>query len=169
MSSYPIEDIEGIGPAYAEKLKAAGIKTTEALLDRAKSPKDRKDLAAVTGIEEARILKWANHADLMRLKGVGKQFSELLEAAGVDTVKELATRRADNLHAKMIEVNTAKSLSGTVPSGSPFAGLRTSQLAPESASRHSPPTRQRWRNRSGSESVGFMLVPGIDAVRQPAR
>jgi predicted flap endonuclease-1-like 5' DNA nuclease len=123
MSSYPIEDIEGIGPVYAEKLKAAGIKTTEALLDRAKGPKDRKDLAAATGIEEVRILKWANHADLMRLKGVGKQFAELLEAAGVDTVKELRNRRADNLHAKMVEVNTAKGLSGTVPSEAQLAAL----------------------------------------------
>lgn len=127
--SYPIDDIEGIGSTFAGKLKTAGIKTTDDLLTQAKTPKGRKDLAALVGIDEARILKWANHADLMRLKGVGKQFSELLEAAGVDTVKELATRRADNLHAKMVEVNTAKGLSGTVPSETQLVDLITQAKA----------------------------------------
>ena len=130
--AYGIDEIEGIGAVFAGKLKAAGIKTTDDLLARAKTPKLRKELAAAVGIDDGRILKWANHADLMRLKGVGKQFSELLEAAGVDTVKELATRRADNLHAKMIEVNTAKGLSGTVPSETQLAGLiaQAKELAP---------------------------------------
>ena len=123
MSTYPIEEIEGIGPVYAEKLTAAGIKTTAQLLDAAKAPKGRKDLAATTGIDESRILKWTNHADLMRIKGIGKQFAELLEAAGVDTVKELKMRRADNLHAKLVEVNTAKGLSGQVPGESQLAGM----------------------------------------------
>lgn len=121
--SYAIEDIEGIGTLYAAKLKAVGIKTTDDLLEHAKTPGGRKDLAAQAGIDEARVLRWANHADLMRLKGVGKQFAELLEAAGVDTVKELATRRADNLHAKLVAVNTEKGLSGTVPSEGQLADL----------------------------------------------
>ncbi|MEI2384591.1 DUF4332 domain-containing protein [Breoghania sp. JC706] len=116
--SYPIADIEGIGPAYAEKLKAAGIATTEAYLERAKDPKGRKALAEETGIDASRILKWANMADLMRIKGVGEEYSELLEAAGVDTVKELKMRRPDNLAAKMAEVNEAKKLVRQVPSES---------------------------------------------------
>jgi predicted flap endonuclease-1-like 5' DNA nuclease len=96
-----IEKIEGIGPAFGANLQAAGIKTTEALLDKSKDPKGRKALAAETGIDESRILKWANMADLMRIKGVGEEYSELLEAAGVDTVKELKMRNAANLHAAM--------------------------------------------------------------------
>lgn len=114
--SYPIIDIEGIGPAFAEKLKTAGISTTGALLDAAKDPKGRKALAEKTGIDESRVLKWANMADLMRIKGVAEEYSELLEAAGVDTVKELKTRRADNLTAKMVEVNGTKKLVRQLPS-----------------------------------------------------
>ena len=113
--SYPIATIEGVGPAYAEKLKAAGIKTTEALLERAKDPKGRKAVAEETGIDESRILKWANMSDLMRIKGVGEEYSELLEAAGVDTVKELRNRKPANLHAKMVEVNEAKKLVRALP------------------------------------------------------
>ncbi|PTW55781.1 uncharacterized protein DUF4332 [Breoghania corrubedonensis] len=119
--SYPIAEIEGIGPTYAEKLKTAGIKTTDAYLDRAKDPKGRKALAEETGIESSRILKWANMADLMRIKGVGEEYSELLEAAGVDTVKELKMRRADNLAAKMAEVNETKKLVRQVPGESQVA------------------------------------------------
>lgn len=114
--SYPIIDIEGIGPIYAEKLKAAGITTTGSLLDAANDPKGRKALAEKTGLEEARILKWANMADLMRIKGVGEEYSELLEAAGVDTVKELKMRRADNLTARMAEINGTKKLVRQLPS-----------------------------------------------------
>lgn len=116
MSGYPIDRIEGIGPTYAEKLKAVGITSTAALLDRAKDPKGRKTLAEETGIDESRVLKWANMADLMRIAGVGEEYSELLEAAGVDTVKELKTRRADNLTAKMTEVNATRKLVRQVPS-----------------------------------------------------
>jgi predicted flap endonuclease-1-like 5' DNA nuclease len=114
--SYPIIDIEGIGPVYAEKLKAAGLTTTGALLEAAKDPKGRKAIAESTGIDESRVLKWANMADLMRIKGVGEEYSELLEAAGVDTVKELKMRRADNLAAKMAELNEAKKLVRQLPS-----------------------------------------------------
>lgn len=116
--AYKIDEIEGIGPAYAAKLNAAGIKTTDDLLDAAAAPAGRKDLAEKTGLPADRILKWANMADLMRIKGVGEEYSELLEAAGVDTVKELKMRRADNLTAKMAEVNEAKKLVRQVPSQS---------------------------------------------------
>ena len=116
--SYSIDEIEGIGPVYAEKLKAVGIRTTEAYLERAKDPKGRKALAEETGIDDKRILKWANMADLMRISGVGEEYSELLEAAGVDTVKELKHRVPANLHAKMKEVNEAKKLVRQLPSES---------------------------------------------------
>ena len=90
-------DVEGIGPVYAEKLKSAGAETTKDLLKLAKTPKARKKLAEAAGIGEALILKWANHADLMRIKGIGGESAELLEKVGVDTVKELAKRNPDNL------------------------------------------------------------------------
>ncbi len=115
MSSYPIAKIEGIGVSYAAKLAAVGITTTRGLLDRAREPKGRKVLAAETGVDEARILKWANMSDLMRVKGIGEEYSELLEAAGVDTVKELKTRKAENLAAKIAEVNAARKLVRAVP------------------------------------------------------
>ncbi|MBP2148274.1 DUF4332 domain-containing protein [Xanthobacter autotrophicus DSM 597] len=116
--SYPIIEIEGVGAVYAEKLKAAGITTTEGLLERAKSPKLRKELAAATGIDETRILKWANMADLMRIKGVGEEYSELLEAAGVDTVKELKARVPANLTKAMAEANAKRKLVRALPTES---------------------------------------------------
>jgi predicted flap endonuclease-1-like 5' DNA nuclease len=112
---YTIEHIEGIGPAFGAKLRAVGIASTTALLKAAAGPADRRQLAASTGIDSGRILVWANMADLMRIKGVGKQFAELLEAAGVDTVKELKTRNAGNLAARMAEVNAEKKLTRAVP------------------------------------------------------
>lgn len=116
-----IDEIEGIGPAYAEKLNAAGIKTTDDLLVKAGSAKGRAELAAATGISGGHILKWVNHADLMRIKGVGGQYAELLEAAGVDTVKELRHRNAENLAAKLAEVNETRKLTGNVPNASMVA------------------------------------------------
>ncbi|MDH3580805.1 MAG: DUF4332 domain-containing protein [Hyphomicrobiales bacterium] len=113
--SYSVIDVEGIGPAYAKKLKAVGVRTTGTLLKRAASPKGRKALAQETGINEKTILKWANMSDLMRIKGVGEEYSELLEAAGVDTVKELKQRRADNLAKAMAEANSKKKLVRVVP------------------------------------------------------
>lgn len=110
-----ISDIEGIGPAYAAKLETAGIKTVEKLLVVAGGKKGRQTLAESTGIDESRILSWVNMADLFRINGVGPQFSELLHAAGVDTIKELRTRNAANLHAKIVEVNTEKNLANAVP------------------------------------------------------
>ena len=113
--AYKIIDIEGIGAAYTEKLVAAGINTAEDLLKKCAAPAGRKALEEATGISGKLILTWTNHADLFRVKGVGPQFAELLEAAGVDTVKELKTRNAANLAAKMLEVNEAKHLVRRVP------------------------------------------------------
>ena len=106
--SYKIQEIQGIGPAYAEKLIAAGITTSDLLLEKGQTPKGRKELEEATGLNSKLILTWVNHADLFRVKGIGPQFAELLEAAGVDTVKELATRNAENLARKMLEVNEAE-------------------------------------------------------------
>lgn len=113
--AYKIDQIEGIGEVYARKLEALGVTTTEELLKRAATPKGREKLAEESGISQALILKWANHADLFRIKGVAGQFAELLEAAGVDTVKELRHRVAANLHAKLVEINDAKNLCNRVP------------------------------------------------------
>lgn len=117
-----IEDIEGVGPAYAEKLVAAGVKSVEKLLEVGGTKKGRQSLAESSGVDESKILKWVNHADLMRINGVGPQFAELLEAAGVDTVKELRGRRADNLAAKMAEVNEAKNLANRTPNEDMVSG-----------------------------------------------
>lgn len=113
--TYKIIDIEGIGAVYAEKLNAAGIITTDDLLEKCAAPAGRKALEAETGISGKLILTWTNHADLFRINGVGPQFAELLEASGVDTVKELKNRVAANLAAKMLEVNEAKKLVRRVP------------------------------------------------------
>ena len=114
--AYKIIDVEGIGEVYAKKLTEAGVKTVEELLDLCKLPAGRKKLEEETGINGKLILTWTNHADLMRINGVGPQFSELLEAAGVDTVKELKHRVAENLHAKLTEINEKKNLVNRVPS-----------------------------------------------------
>ena len=113
--AYKIIDIQGIGPVYAEKLIAVGIETVDQLLEKGCCPKGRKELEEKTGIRADLILTWVNHADLFRVKGVGPQFAELLEAAGVDTVKELRNRNAANLAAKMLEVNEAKHLTRRTP------------------------------------------------------
>ncbi|MEM3601322.1 MAG: DUF4332 domain-containing protein [Candidatus Bathyarchaeia archaeon] len=105
-----IEEIEGIGPAYAKKLAEAGIKTTDDLLAAGATPKGREELAAKTGISSKLILEWVNLADLFRIKGIGEEYSDLLEEAGVDTVVELAKRDPENLHAKILEVNEKKKL-----------------------------------------------------------
>nr|WP_321457740.1 DUF4332 domain-containing protein [uncultured Cohaesibacter sp.] len=115
MTSYPIAKIEGIGPTYAEKLSAVGITNTKKYLEKAKDPAGRKALEEETGIDHARILKWANMADLMRIKGVGEEYSELLEVAGVDTVKELRNRNAANLTEAMKQANAEKKLVRQVP------------------------------------------------------
>ena len=113
--AYKIIDVEGIGAVYAEKLEAAGIKTTDEYLTKCASPAGRKALAEETGISSKLILKWANHADLFRINGIAGQFAELLEAAGVDTVKELRHRIAANLQPKLVEINNEKNLCNRVP------------------------------------------------------
>ena len=113
--SYKIQDIEGIGPTFGEKLAAASINTTDDLLKHCCDKQGRSTMAASTGISESMILKWTNHADMMRISGVGPEFAELLEASGVDTVKELRHRNADNLAVKMAEVNETKKLTRAVP------------------------------------------------------
>jgi len=110
-----IIDIEGIGPVYAEKLTAAGIATTEALLEKGATPKSRQELEEQTGISGKLLLEWINRADLMRIKGVGEEYSDLLEAAGVDTVPELAQRNAANLHQQLVLINKEKKLVRQAP------------------------------------------------------
>jgi predicted flap endonuclease-1-like 5' DNA nuclease len=111
-----LSKIEGIGPAYAAKLSEAGIKSIEALLEAGAQAKGRKELAAKTGIADTLILNWVNRADLFRIPGIGEQYSDLLEKAGVDSVVELAQRKAENLLAKMTEANAAKNLVNRLPS-----------------------------------------------------
>jgi len=110
-----IDTIEGIGAKLATKLRKARIRTTEALLKRGATKKGRDEIAEETGLTAHQILEWVNRADLMRVKGVGEEYSDLLEASGVDTVKELRNRNAANLHAKMVEVNEAKRLVRRLP------------------------------------------------------
>ncbi len=111
-----VEEIEGVGGSYVEKLSAVGLKTTEALLGEGATPAGRKGIAEKTGISEKLVLKWVNHADLFRIDGVAGQYAELLEAAGVDTVVELGHRNGPNLAAMMAEVNAEKNLTNRAPS-----------------------------------------------------
>ncbi|MCU0427620.1 MAG: DUF4332 domain-containing protein [Candidatus Kapabacteria bacterium] len=111
-----IIDIEGVGEGYAAKLKDAGVSSVEKLLELGATSKGRAALAEKTGISDKLILKWVNHADLFRINGIAGQYAELLEVAGVDSVPELAQRKAENLAAKMAEVNAAKNLTNAVPS-----------------------------------------------------
>jgi predicted flap endonuclease-1-like 5' DNA nuclease len=111
-----IQSIEGIGPKLGEAFRGAGIKTVDDLLDAATSKPARGALAEKTGISEVRVLKYVNMADLFRINGVASQYAELLECAGVDTIKELQHRNAENLAAKMTEVNDSKNLVRRTPS-----------------------------------------------------
>ncbi|HCC51394.1 MAG TPA: DUF4332 domain-containing protein [Porphyromonadaceae bacterium] len=115
MANYKIEEIEGIGVVLGEKLRKVGVTTTGKLLEETKTKAQRKDLAEKSGISEDKILRFANMADLFRINGVAQEYSDLLEASGVDTVPELAMRNAQNLLAKMEEVNSAKKLTRRVP------------------------------------------------------
>ena len=110
-----VVDVEGIGEVYAGKLVEAGVATTNALLKQGATPGGRKELAEKTGISSDLILEWVNHLDLYRIKGVASEYSDLLEEAGVDTVPELAQRNAENLFAKLVEVNEAKKLVRRLP------------------------------------------------------
>ncbi len=108
-------EIEGVGEAFAAKLIAAGIRTAEALLEMGATPKGRKEIAEKSGISDKLILEWVNHVDLFRIKGVGSEYADLLEEAGVDTVVELSKRVPEHLLAKMQEVNVAKKLVRQMP------------------------------------------------------
>jgi len=110
-----ITDIEGIGEAYAVKLRAAGVRTTDALLERGRKPQGRRELAAMTGFSEKTILEWVNRADMFRIRGIGSQYSDLLEAAGVDTVRELAMRKAETLTETLAKVNAEKNKVNKLP------------------------------------------------------
>jgi len=110
--------IEGIGEAYADQLIKACINSVEALLEQGATPEGRKNLADRTGISSKLILEWVNHADLFRVKGIGEEYADLLEEAGVDTVIELAQRNPENLYAKLGEVNAAKKLVRKLPAQS---------------------------------------------------
>jgi DMSO/TMAO reductase YedYZ heme-binding membrane subunit/predicted flap endonuclease-1-like 5' DNA nuclease len=120
--AYPIEEIEGIGPAFREKLQVIGIGTTDDLLDQGCTPEGRKSIAEKTEISEQQILGWTNMADLMRVSGIGRQYAELLEASGVDTIKELRNRNAENLATRMEEVNAEMNLANATPSTSTIEG-----------------------------------------------
>ena len=114
--TYPVSNIPNMEPDAVDRLKSNGIRTTARLLDAAKNPKGRKLLAGKTGIDEKRILNWANAADRMRIKGIGAEYSELLRAAGVDTVKELKYRNPAKLAEAMAEANAKKKLARVLPS-----------------------------------------------------
>jgi predicted flap endonuclease-1-like 5' DNA nuclease len=116
MANYAIEDIEGIGPVRAEKFRGAGIKDTDSLLAGCQTRQQRDALAEATGMPAAQLLKFANMADLYRVPGIGSEFAELLEVAGVDTVPELAQRNPANLAEALLAANTAKNLTRRVPS-----------------------------------------------------
>lgn len=116
-----IMEIEGIGPIFAEKLKGVGVRSTDDLLRCGKTSKDRKDLAAATGIDEGKLLEWVNHADLFRVHGVGGQYADLLEAAGIDTVPELKQRTAKMLYVKLVETNAEKKLVRKLPTANQVA------------------------------------------------
>lgn len=114
--------IEGIGEVTASKLTEAGIDSIELLLRKGATRQGRQEIAQATGLDEGRVLRFVNHADLMRINGIGSEYSELLEAAGVDSVPELAQRNAANLTQKMAEVNEQRKLVRNVPSESVVSG-----------------------------------------------
>lgn len=116
-----IADIEGIGPVIAGKLQEAGIRSTQALLESCGTVKGRRELASATGIDQSRLLEWANRADLYRVRGIGSEYSDLLEAAGVDTIVELAQRNATALHEALVQVNEAKKLVRKLPTADQVA------------------------------------------------
>ncbi|MEP7040520.1 MAG: DUF4332 domain-containing protein [Chloroflexota bacterium] len=117
-----IVDVEGVGPAYAEKLQNAGCVTTDDLLAQAGKKSGRESLAATTGISEKLILEWTNHVDLMRIDGVGSEYADLLEAAGVDSPAELAQRNAANLASTFGELDAGRNTVRRIPSEAVVAG-----------------------------------------------
>jgi predicted flap endonuclease-1-like 5' DNA nuclease len=120
--SYPLTYMDGVGPELATKLKRVGIKTTGKFLEAAKSPKGRKALASKIGVDEKLLLKWANMADRMRIKGVGNDYAELLRVVGVDTVRELKRRNAERLFQAMRDANKKRKLVQLLPSQKAVTG-----------------------------------------------
>lgn len=114
----PLKEIEGIGPVNARKLKGAGIRSLNDLILRGASPQGRKDIAQAAGFSTTTILEWVNRADLFRVKGIGGEYSDLLEQAGVDTVIELSHRRPDNLYGALAQINETKHLVRRMPTES---------------------------------------------------
>jgi predicted flap endonuclease-1-like 5' DNA nuclease len=131
--AYSIKELKDLTASTAEKLVAAGIATTDDLLAKAGHPKGRKEVADAIGVAHKEVLTWVNEADLSRVPGVAGVYSRLLEASGVDTVKELATRNAENLTAKIAEVNKELNISGRIPTKDQVAGWIASAkgLAPK--------------------------------------
>lgn len=111
-----LEQVEGIGLKYANDLRKAGVRSTASLLEKGATPAGRKEIASASGIGKALILEWVNHVDLFRIKGVGEEYADLLEEAGVDTVVELAQRNPDNLYTRILEINAQKKLVRRPPS-----------------------------------------------------
>lgn len=117
-----LTQVEGIGEAYAQKLQDIGITTTEALLKQGAAPKGRKEIAEKSGISAKLILEWINRADLFRVKGIGEEYADLLEVAGVDTLPDLARRNPGNLYQKLVDVNEEKNLTRKLPTQSQVQG-----------------------------------------------
>ena len=117
-----IEDLEGVGPVYGARLRAAGVQTTDDLLEKAGPAAGRRALAAAADIGPDLLLRWANHADLYRISGVGSEYADLLEASGVDSCPELAQRNAANLATTMAEANAARALVRRLPTEEVVAG-----------------------------------------------
>jgi hypothetical protein len=116
--TYPVNRLDGMNSTAVEKLRKQGIRTTRSFLDRTKQPRGRKALAALTGLEEKQLLRWANRADLMRIKGIGEEYAELLVMGGVDTVRALSTRNAERLYKALHAINEQKKLVRFMPSPS---------------------------------------------------
>lgn len=117
-----LETVEGIGVKFAKKLRAIGVPTTDALLEMGSTPKGRDEIAERSGISGKLILEWVNHVDLFRIDGVGEEYADLLEEAGVDTVPELAQRKPANLYEKMVEINAEMKLVRRLPAASQVEG-----------------------------------------------
>jgi predicted flap endonuclease-1-like 5' DNA nuclease len=110
-----LEEVEGIGEVYAQKLREAGVATTGALLQQGATARGREEIAAKTGVSGKLVLEWVNHVDLFRIKGIGEEYADLLEEAGVDTIPELAQRNPENLYQKLVAVNWKKRLVRKLP------------------------------------------------------
>lgn len=111
-----LENIEGIAQKYAGNLRKAGIRSSKALLKKGSTPRGREEISRKAGVSKTLLLEWVNHMDLFRIKGVGQEYADLLEEAGVDTIPELAQRNAENLHSKILETNQEKQLVRRPPS-----------------------------------------------------